>query len=212
MRVLVWSGWLRLGHWAVGLATMVLLLTGWLIAESPSLAESALEVHYFAAGLLLFGLIVRIALMFIGKQHERLTALIPTASERKSIADTLRFYISFGRTPLPRWYAHNPLWKLFYLLSYLVLLAQLASGALMQNYPLVAGFYLPTLHAWWAQILLWFSVLHLAAVALHDGRGGSTDISAMLNGLRLFSIDQDKSKGVEEQPVQFVTLDEIKRR
>ena len=38
-RVLVWSGWLRLSHWTIGLTTLVLLLTGWLIAESPSLAR-----------------------------------------------------------------------------------------------------------------------------------------------------------------------------
>lgn len=211
-RVLIWSGWLRLCHWSVGLATLVLLLTGWLLAESPSLAESALDVHYLAAGILLFGLMVRFALMLIGKTHERFTALIPTSSDIKGIVATLRFYLSLGRTPLPRWYAHNPLWKLLYLLSYLALLVQLASGAVMQDYPLVWGFYLPTLHAGWAQLLFWFSALHIAAVVLHDGRGRSTDISAMLNGLRLFSIDRDHLRGSEEGHVQFVSLDEVKRR
>ena len=74
-RVLVWSGWLRLSHACVGLAVLVLLFTGWLIAESPSLAESALELHYLVSSLLIFGLVVRILLMFAGKQHERLSGL-----------------------------------------------------------------------------------------------------------------------------------------
>jgi len=211
-RVPVWSGWLRLSHGAVGLATLVLLLTGWLLAESPSLAESALDVHYLAAGVLVSGLIVRIALMFIGQEHERITALIPASSEFKAIVEILRFYISMGKMPLPRWYAQNPLWKPLYLVSYLVLLVQVASGAMMQNQPLVSGFYLPSLHAFWAQFMLWFSVLHIVAVSLHDGRGKTADISAMLSGIRLFVIDRDRLQGGNEERVQFVSLDKLKRR
>ena len=75
-RVLVWSGWLRTSHASIGLAVLVLLFTGWLIAESPSLAESALELHYLASGFLIFGLVVRIVLMFSGMEHERLPGLV----------------------------------------------------------------------------------------------------------------------------------------
>ena len=67
-RVLVWSGWLRISHASIGLAVLLLLLTGWLIAESPSLAESALDLHYLASGFLVFGLVVRIVLMFAGME------------------------------------------------------------------------------------------------------------------------------------------------
>jgi len=211
-RVLVWSGWLRLSHWTIGLATLVLLLTGWLVAESPSLAESSLDLHYLAAGILVPGLMVRVALMLVGQEHERLTALIPASSEFKAGAETLRFYISLGKTPLPHWYAQNPLWKPLYLLSYLVLLVQVASGAVMQHQPVVSGFYLPSVHALLSQALFWFSVLHIAGVSLHDGRGKLSDISAMLSGFRLFSIDRDRLQGVEEESVQLVSLDKLKRR
>jgi Ni/Fe-hydrogenase 1 B-type cytochrome subunit len=211
-RVRIWSGWLRLSHWAVGLATLVLLSTGWLIQESPSLAESALDVHYLAAGILVIGLVARVALMFAGQAHERFVALIPRSSELKAIADTLRFYISFGRMPLPRWYAQNPLWKPLYLFCYLVLFVQVVSGAVMSDHPLVAGFYLPSLHAFWAEVLFWFSLLHIAAVCLHDVRGNMADISAMLSGFRLFSIDRGLREGDNEEPVRFVSLDDLKRR
>ena len=208
-RVLVWSGWLRLSHWSVATGSLVLLLTGWLIAESPSLAESALEIHFLAAGLLMFGLLVRAALMLVGQANERFMALIPTSSEFKAISDTLRFYVSLGKTPLPRWYAQNPLWKPLYLAIYLVLLLQLASGAMMQNQPVISGFYLPSVHAFWAQVMLWFSILHIAAVALHDSRGKAADSSAMLSGFRLFTIDSQQS---ESDSVQYVSLDTLKRR
>lgn len=211
-RVLVWSGWLRLSHWALGPATLVLLLTGWLLAESPSLAESALDIHNLAAGVLVCGLIVRIVLMFIGQENERLMALIPASSEFRAIAETLRFYASFGKTPLPRWYAQNPLWKPLYLAIYPVLLVQIASGALMQSEPIMSGFYLPSVHSFWAQVMLWICLLHIAAVALHDARGKSADCSAMLSGFRLFSIDRGRPEGPDGEPVQFVSLDKLKRR
>jgi Ni/Fe-hydrogenase 1 B-type cytochrome subunit len=210
-RVLVWSGWLRFSHWALGCSTLVLLLTGWLIAESPSLAESALDIHNLAAGLLVCGLIVRIVLMFIGQENERLMALISVSSELRAIAETLRFYASFGKSPLPRWYAQNPLWKPFYLLSYLVLFLQVASGMMMQKQPLIFGFYLPSVHTFWAQAMLWFSVLHIAAVSLHDGKGKTADCSAMLSGFRLFSIDRSRPAGGGKERVHFVSLDKPKR-
>ena len=211
-RVLVWSAWLRLSHWALGAATLVLLLTGWLIAESPSLAESALELHYLAAGFLVCGVLGRIALMFVGRDNERLGALIPTASEFQVMTETLRFYISLGKTPLPRWYAQNPLWKPLYLAIYPVLLVQIASGAVMQSQPVMYGFYLPSVHSFWAQVMLWICLLHIAAVALHDARGKSADCSAMLSGFRLFTVDRGRPEGSDGEPVQFVSLDKLKRR
>ena len=142
-RVLVWSGWLRTSHACIGLAVLVLLFTGWLIAESPSLAESALELHYLASAFLIFGLVVRVVLMFAGMEHERLPGLFPASSELYAMARTFRFYISLGKSPMPGWYAQNPLWKPVYLVIYLALIVLVISGAVMPDASLVLGFYLP---------------------------------------------------------------------
>jgi len=210
-RVLVWSGWLRLSHACTGFAVLVLLFTGWLIAESPSLAESALELHYLVSSLLIFGLVVRIVLMFAGKQHERLPGLFPASSELNAMVKTLRFYISLGKSPMPGWYAHNSLWKPVYFVIYLALVVLVISGAVLPDVSLIMGFYVPSVHVFWARIMLWFSLLHIASVLLHDYRNQTTDISAMVNGYRLFLIKDNKGGSGSEDVIQHITIDSLKK-
>jgi len=210
-RVLVWSGWLRLSHACIGLAVLVLLFTGWLIAESPSLAESALDLHYLASAFLIFGLVVRIVLMFVGMEHERLHNLFPASSELYAMAKTFRFYISLGKSPMPGWYAQNPLWKPVYLVAYLALIVLVITGAAMPDISIMLGFYLPSVHTFWAQLLFWFTVLHIGSVVLHDYRNKTSDISAMVNGYRLFLIDSNRAASVAENMVQRISIDSLKK-
>jgi len=210
-RVLVWSGWLRISHASIGLAVLLLLFTGWLIAESPSLADSALDLHYLASSFLIFGLVVRIVLMFAGMEHERLPGLFPASSELYAIAKTFRFYISLGKSPMPGWYAQNPLWKPAYLVIYLALIVLVITGAAMPDVSLMLGFYLPSVHTFWAQLLFWFTVLHIGSVVMHDYRNKTTDISAMVNGYRLFLIDSNRAGSVAERVVQRISIDSLKK-
>jgi Ni/Fe-hydrogenase 1 B-type cytochrome subunit len=211
MRVLIWSGWLRLSHWALALSTLVLMTTGWLIAHSPMVADIALEYHYMAVAVLIFGLILRILIFFRGQPHERLSALFPEVSEIRSIKRTLLFYFSLARQPMPHWYAHNPLWKILYVLFYVVLLLLLFSGALMEEYPVVFGFYLPSVHAFWAKIVSLFVLLHLLTLFIHDYYANTTDVSAMINGYRLFEVtDSGKlGSGLKTVPVAMQPLDTL---
>lgn len=210
-RVLVWRGWFRLAHASLGLATLVLLLTGWLITDSPTLAESAQDVHYMASALLIFGLGVRIVLMFAGKEHERFSALFPATTELAAMAATLRFYISLGRMPMPGWYAQNPLWKPVYLVVYLVLLILVITGVTMSGDTIFMGFYLPSVHEFWAQFMLWFCLLHIASVIMHDYKKQTADISAMVNGYRLFLIERGRTAAGVDIPVQVIKLDSLER-
>lgn len=210
-RVLVWSGWLRLSHATIGLAVLVLLLTGWLIAESPSLAESALELHYLASSFLIFGLAIRVGLMFAGREHERLPGLFPASSELNAMAQAFRFYISLGKSPMPGWYAHNSLWKPVYLVIYLALVVLVITGAIMPDIALILGFYLPSVHVFLAQLMFWLVVLHIASTVLHDYRNQTSDISAMVNGYRLFLIAGNRDGSVSEELVQHISIDSLKR-
>jgi Ni/Fe-hydrogenase 1 B-type cytochrome subunit len=210
-RIAVWGGWFRVAHWSIALSSLLLMISGWLVADSPSLADGAGELHSVAASVLFFGLLLRTLLMFVGKPHEQLTGLIIQTSEFRTIAETARFYLSLGKTALPNWYAQNPLWKTVYLFVYLMLYLLVISGALMPDYNMLFGFYLPSVHAWWAQVLVSVTVLHLAAVVLHDYRGKAADVSAMINGHRLFQISDNTTSGVADNKVQIVTLDIPKR-
>lgn len=209
-RVLVWSGWLRFSHLCIGLSVIVLLLTGWLTAESPLLAEEAMDIHYLAASFLLFGLALRIVLMVFGQTNDRLMSLIPRRSELKAIGQTVLFYLSLGKRELPRWYGHNPLWKLVYLLIFTGLAIQILTGALMREQLLFYGLYLPSIHQFWAKTLLWISGLHILAVVLHDLKGRGSDISGIINGYRLFFVDRSQGAVTDDPSVQYVSMEGLK--
>lgn len=190
-RVLVWSGWLRLAHWSLAGATLVLLATGWLVANSPSVAASAAEIHYLGAGVLLAALALRLFLGLFGRGAERFAHMLPRAVERRAMRDSLLFYLSLGRAPLPNWFAHNPLWKPLYLLLLLLLALSVLTGWLMPEMPLLGRLYLPGVHARLADLVALLTIAHLYSVLLQDLRGRCADISAMLSGSRYFSIDRD---------------------
>lgn len=189
-QVPVWGGWYRFCHLAISLSTLVLIATGWLIAEAPSLANWASDVHYLGAALLLFALLLRLFLGFWGQAAERLSSLIPSEKEIPAIKASLMFYLSLGKSPLPRWHSHNPMWKPLYLLLYGLLALAALSGTLMPQQDLLLGWYLPNLHRGIADWVFWLALLHPLAVVLQDWRGQTADCSAIINGQRLFRIER----------------------
>jgi Ni/Fe-hydrogenase 1 B-type cytochrome subunit len=190
-RVPVWSGWLRLAHWSMAGATLWLMATGWLVANSPALAAGASELHYLGAGVLTFALGLRLFLGLFGNGAERFEHMLPQASELAAIRASLLFYLSLGKAPLPNWFAHNPLWKLLYLTLFGLLGLLVLSGWLMPDRPLIWRFYLPHVHATLATIVGVVIVAHVYCVVLQDLKGSAADTSAMINGQRYFSIERD---------------------
>lgn len=202
---LIWSGWLRLSHLLIGLATLLLIGSGWLLEYAPSVASVSRDTHFYAASLLVAGLGLRLLLLFFGSPNERLARLMPDEGEWRAARATLWFYLSFARTQLPRWHAHNPAWKPVYLLFLVALLILAISGWLRQQSVLWMGFYLPDVHATFAVLVFWLVVLHVLAVLLHDYRGDAADVSSMINGYRHFVIDPMRNEGPS------VHLDQIQR-
>lgn len=209
-RVLVWSGWLRVAHWALAGATLWLMVTGWLVANSPALAASAAEWHYLAAGLLVFAVGLRLFVGFFGRGAERFEHLLPQTTEFAAMRASLVFCLSFGKSPLPNWFAHNPLWKPIYLFLYLLLGLLALSGWLMPDMPLLWRFYLPHVHATLATMVTIIAVAHLYCVVLHDLKGRNADTSAMINGHRYFTIDRQGLAEPDLPPVS-ISVDELTR-
>lgn len=209
-RVTVWSGWLRLAHWCLAAATLVLLATGWLVAHSPTLAGAATDTHYLAASVLLFALALRVFLGFFGKGAERFVHMLPRATDWQGMRDSLLFYLSLGKAPRPSWFAHNPLWKPLYLLMFLALGLAAATGWLMPDMPVLGRFYLPRVHQWLASFIAIFTFAHLYSVVLQDVKGNNADISAMLSGSRFFSI-QREGLLKRDAPQVSIRLDDINK-
>ena len=210
-RVAVWSGRLRLVHWLLACSSVALFVTGWLIEAAPSLAEAASDYHYLAASILTLALLMRVWLGFFGIGAEGFEQLLLSATELRGARDSLVFYLSFGRAPMPAWYAHNPMWKSLYLVLFLLLAGLSVTGWLMPDTPLVGRVYLPTVHAGLSSVTAILLVMHLFCVVLQDLRGQSADASAMLSGKRYFSVDRD-GLPKPEVPEVSIRVDDIDRR
>ena len=206
-RVKVWSGLLRVSHWLMAFSVLVLLATGWLLDGIHGDFEALLDYHYLAGYALIAGLLLRAWLLFFGRATDRLADLVPRRQQFPAMLDMLRFYLSFGRWPLPAWYAHNPLWQPVYLFLFLLLAVQVLSGVFAYAPYLPAGRAPVEWHASGAAIIGAVTALHLLAVFLHDLKGTGSDNSAMINGHRIFVINPLQQP--VDTGVQHVSLDRI---
>jgi Ni/Fe-hydrogenase 1 B-type cytochrome subunit len=206
--ILVWSRWLRLTHWTLALSSIGLIATGWLMSQDTSHAQSAGEIHYLLSGILLPALLFRLYLLFFGKGTDHLGDCEPNAHRLNQAWQVMRFYLTLGKLPLPKWYSHNPLWGPLYLALFFVLVLVTLSGLLLLNeLYLFANLSMLDLHRLSYQLILTFTLLHLPAVFSHDLSSKSGDISAMVNGYRSFEVAQESDK--LNPDTQSVSLDNL---
>jgi Ni/Fe-hydrogenase 1 B-type cytochrome subunit len=202
-RVKVWSGAFRLAHGVIGLSVLCLLLTGWALntnlAQEP---ERVLSAHRTAGYVLAGALLLRLYLLFFGAGAEHWRDILPRGPQWQAGRAVMRFYLTAGRSPLPAYYAHNPLWGPVYLGLFLLLTGQVFTGVVLANpgvefvlRPVLPWTQAPSLlefHLIGNAIVLAFTLLHLASVLLQDWKSSGCDISAMVHGIRLFVIDRGK--------------------
>lgn len=200
----IWGKWLRLSHWMLALSTLALIATGWLSKHAPSVAQAASDWHYIVGSVFTIGLILRIWLLFTDKGMGHAKHLIDDVQPAK-IWQMAKFYLSLGKTPLPRWFAHNPFWAPVYLFIFAFMLATALSGHFQASHPVVFGLYLPSIHAGMANIIAVFALFHIVAVVLHDLKGEHADVSAMINGRRQFVVKPIDSGGVHK-----ISIDDLK--
>jgi Ni/Fe-hydrogenase 1 B-type cytochrome subunit len=206
--VLVWSRWLRLTHWSLAISTLGLISTGWLMSHDFVLAQTAGEVHYLFSGLLLTALLFRLYLLFFGKGTDHLKDCEPNGHRLIQAWEVIRFYLTLGKAPLPKWYGHNPLWGPVYLALFLALTLATASGLMLLNeFHLIGVFSLLDLHQLCYQFILMFTLLHLPAVFSHDLSSKSGDISAMINGYRVFDVHDASQE--KQSSIQTVSVDTL---
>jgi Ni/Fe-hydrogenase 1 B-type cytochrome subunit len=199
-RVRVWSGALRLTHWALALCVLALLASGWVLSaglmEKP---QPWRDLHVTAGAVLGLALLSRIVLLIAGRTPtDRWRDVLPLNPRQwRGMRDMLVFYLSLGRVPLPTWYGHNLLWGPLYLLLFAVLGMAVVTGLLIARHdpqsllqvaatPWWLGWTLPEWHAGLAWITGGFAVTHVLSVFLHDARGTASEISAMVNGHKIF--------------------------
>jgi Ni/Fe-hydrogenase 1 B-type cytochrome subunit len=201
-RVLIWPWTVRLIHAVLGLSGLILLLTGWLLDSGLVLNDRLYQVllddlHLPAGHLLGVALVARLYLLVADDGVAGFASLMPDRRWPGKALEMVRFYASFGRTPLPGYFAHNGLWAPIYLLMFVLLLLSLIGG-LMLELPALRG-----LFGWSSDALLRFHVAlfepiavlvvaHIGTSLLHDVRGAGADVSGMLNGSRVFEVSETR--------------------
>lgn len=207
-RTFIWSKSLRIAHWLMAFSVIGLLVTGWFQGHVINYFQVALDYHYLLAYLLVIALVLRFYLLFSSSRSAAgLHDLLPNKTSINGIVAMLRFYVSFGRTPLPHWYAHNPLWAPLYIVLFILLVLQIVTGFLIGSGHHTIVISLFTLHNHISSVIGWIIFLHVLTVVVQDLKGGNSDISAMIHGYRIFQIDKPDLGNTS----QTVSLDILKR-
>ena len=197
-RVFVWPHIMRIVHGCLILAVTLLLGTGWLLKSglilNDKLYDFLLEQLHLPAGHLL-GL------------------ALPSASTWGGIKQGLRFYTTFAKSSLPRYFAHHPVWAPLYLVMFALLLAQSLTGLAIEYSAIGAFFGVSTasLLSWHQAPFSWLSmlvILHIASVVLHDLKGEGADVSGMISGYRSINVSSGADRGMASS-TPSVALDDI---
>jgi Ni/Fe-hydrogenase 1 B-type cytochrome subunit len=129
--VYVWELPIRIVHWTIVLAILVLTLTGfWLYSPffrppasygwgHPGYTLAIMRfIHELAGGIFIAALLGRVYWAFAGNRYASWRALLPiTPRQRSRLRDTVTYYAYVRREPPPS-IGHNPLAGLAYLLLY----------------------------------------------------------------------------------------------
>ena len=213
--VYVYEAPVRIWHWAMMLAMVVLVPTGYLIGSpwSGPRVEATFSyffgtirmVHFLAAAVFVVSFVVRIYWVFAGNHHARSIFLPPvwSGSWWKGLFTQMAYYL-FMRKESPLWTGHNPLAQIamfaMYVLGAIVIsltgLAlfseQYGWGSVWMNMfgwvnVLLGGSQMVRLvHHLAMYYLLIFAVIHMYMVIREDVMSGESVVGTMISGVRSF--------------------------
>ena len=213
-RVAVWPPLLRLLHIIMAASMMICLLTGLLMHSGMILNyqffEHLLEVWHLPAGhVFALALLARLIMLFVTRGVSSWKALIP--ENMQSVLGTAIFYLSLARNNLPGYFAHNPLWKIFYLLAFVLMVIQVITGLLLEFSWLRSVFKTDSAsaliqHQALLEVLLVFVLAHIITVILHDWKSNTGEISGMINGYKFFSVEKKSPQTLQSTAVPLDNL------
>lgn len=200
-RVRVWSTPLRLVHWLTVLCVLALLASGWVGGERLAEPGRWRDLHFTSGYLLAVALAIRVGLLLRGRTPtDRWRDLWPAGRQQwLGVRDMLLFYATLGRATLPGYYGHNPLWGPVYAVLFVLMALGTGTGVLLSGYdapgllaltaiPGWLGWTRPEWHAGVAMAIAVVATAHIVAVFAHDARGTASEISAMVNGHKIFVV------------------------
>jgi Ni/Fe-hydrogenase 1 B-type cytochrome subunit len=208
--VYVWEQPVRITHWLIATAILVLAVTGFyighpfIVVPAPATQRFVMgtvkAIHFYAAIVFTLSELSRIAWMFMGNRYARWDQLVPMTKERRrGLWPWLKFYI-LAQPTTPKFVGHNPLAGLSYLLVYILcLVAALTGYALFSmdagiGSPMrIFGVLLPVFGGaqtarWIHHLIMWLLVLfvvhHIACAFLVSRVTRNGTIDSMFTGFR----------------------------
>lgn len=214
-RVYVWQLAVRVFHWLNVLALIILILTGFLIANPPAFLIKAEAtdvyfmginrlIHFIAAYLFFFVMILRLYWAFVGNKFAHWTSFIPFGKEKiENFIHVLKIDILLMNEKVhdPKHISvgHNSVATFSYLIMFFIALVQVFTGFGM--YSATSDWWLPNLFSWVVpffggdfavrqihHIAMWlfifFSMIHIYLVFYHDWLEGRGEASSMISGYK----------------------------
>jgi Ni/Fe-hydrogenase 1 B-type cytochrome subunit len=135
----VWELPVRIVHWTIVLALVVLSVTGYYIHDPflsgsggpghPGFTMGTVRfIHEVAGFVFIAAVMFRVYWAFVGNRYAHWRGLLPlTAAQRRGLREALRYYFYRRRHPLPT-NGHNPLAGIAYLLLYVFFAMSILSG------------------------------------------------------------------------------------
>lgn len=220
-RVYVWELPVRAFHWLNALCIVVLGVTGFLIGHPVAFNNSSEAsfsywfgtvrfVHFVTAFLLTFAFLVRIYWAFQGNRYASWrNFILVTRRQWVEVLQVLKVDVLQARGLLLGSVGHNALASLVYFASFLVFLAQVATG--FGLYSAMSRSWLPQLFAWVPvlfggdfdtrhvhHVLMWFFPLfllvHVYLAAYHDYVEGRGVVSSMVGGWKFIEAPREDGK------------------
>jgi Ni/Fe-hydrogenase 1 B-type cytochrome subunit len=138
VRVYVWEVPVRVTHWVIALAIVVLSVTGFyignpfIVVHGPAGQRFVMGtmkiVHVYAGIAFTLAVLARVAWMFLGNTYASWDKFIPVRAARRSgIWPTIKFYLFLLRKP-PGFVGHNPVAGLAYCAVFTIYFVLILTG------------------------------------------------------------------------------------
>ena len=220
-RVMVWELPVRFFHWINVLTIIALTITGFIIANPPALQSSAEAtnlhsfgyvrlIHFGAAYIFFFNMLLRIYWSFVGNQFSSWRAFWPFSRKMwNNFWHVMKIDIMLLNEDHPDVrnisIGHNSVASFSYVVLFLMALIQVFTGFAL--YADTSGWWLPKLFAWVSPFLggdfmvrtihhitmwifIFFSLVHIYLVFYHDWLEGRGEVSSMFGGYKFVRTDR----------------------
>ena len=239
-RVLVWELPVRFFHWVNVLSVIVLTVTGFIIANPPAILSNmeATDLHSFgivrfihftAAYIFFFNMILRVYWAFVGNQFAHWKAFWPFSKKMwNNFWHVLKIDILLMNEDVEDLsnvsIGHNSVAAFSYLAMFFIALVSVFTGFAL--YADMSSWWLPDLFSWITplfggdfmvrtihHITMWlfilFSLVHIYLVFYHDWLEGRGEVSSMFGGYKFVRRKRIKRRKIEEEGEIFIVEEEI---